>query len=206
LQTKIYFDTISLKEKILLLLIPIMIIFLYMVYKPIKYTNVYQKINNKKVYSQIDIINYFDKYAKSHKIEIQSINFTNKILDIKLNANINSIVKFVDDTYIKYKIIAYSINSHNKHITLDIKYNLNEDLYYKRSKTKRYDLKNPFSKIKSKNKKLSKAIIGQYVLINNKWYKKGDIYKNKTIVNIYKDKIELKEDNKISILKVFDEE
>jgi hypothetical protein len=177
-----------------------------MVYKPTKYTNMDQKINNKKVYSQIKIINYFDKYAKSHKIEIQSINFTNKILDIKLNANINSIVKFVDDTYIKYKIIAYSINSHNKHITLDIKYNLNEDLYYKRSKTKRYDLKNPFSKIKSKNKKLSKAIIGQYVLINNKWYKKGDIYKNKTIVNIYKDKIELKEDNKISILKVFDEE
>ena len=206
MQTKIYFDTISLKEKILLLLIPIMIIFLYMVYKRTKYTNVYQKINNKKVYSQIKIINYFDKYAKSHKIEIQSINFTNKILDIKLNANINSIVKFVDDTYIKYKIIAYTIKSDNKHITLDIKYNLNEDLYYKRSKTKRYDLKNPFSKIKSKNKKLSKAIIGQYVLINNKWYKKGDIYKNKTIVNIYKDKIELKEDNKISILKVFDEE
>ena len=206
MQTKIYFDTISLKEKILLLLIPIMIIFLYMVYKPIKYTNVYQKINNKKVYSQIDIINYFDKYAKSHKIEIQNINFTNKILNIKLNANINSIVKFVDDTYIKYKIIAYTIKSDNKHITIDIKYNLNEDLYYKRSKTKRYDLKNPFSKIKSKNKKLSKAIIGQYVLINNKWYKKGDIYKNKTIVNIYKDKIELKEDNKISILKVFDEE
>jgi len=205
LQTKIYFDTISLKEKILLLLIPIMIIILYIIYKPTKYIKVNQNINNKKIYSQIEIINYFEKYVKLHKIEIQSINFANKILGIKLYADINNIVKFIDYTYLKYKIIAYSINSNNKYIMLDIKFNLNKDVNYKRTKTKRYDLKNPFSKIRSKNKKLSKAIIGEYVLINNRWYKKGDLYKNKTIVNIYKDKIELKEDNKISILKVFDE-
>ena len=203
MNSKIYFDSFSLKEKILLYLIPLMIIALYLIYNPKKQIIIDNKINNTK--SQLEIIKYFEKRIKSNKINLESMNFTNNKLNLKIYSNINKIIKFINITYLEYEILSYHITESNKIIYLDISFYISNNSYYKQRKIKKYNLKNPFVKIKSRNTKLTKAIIGEFVLIDNKWYKKGDSYKNKIINNIYKDKIELKQNNKISILRIFDE-
>ena len=206
MNNKIYFDSFTSREKIILYIIPIMIIVLYFMYKP----KIIQKDYNNNIYntntkSQLEVINYFQKIIKLNKIDLISIGFNNNIINIKINSNINKIVKFINTTYLEYEIISYNISDKNKKIYLDITYNSTKQVYYEKRNISKYKLRNPFIKIKSKNNKLSKAIIGEYVLINNKWYKKGDKYKNKIITNIFKNEIELKNKNNISILKVFDE-
>ena len=206
MNNKIYFDSFTNREKIILYIIPIMIIVLYFMYKPKTIQkDYYNNIYNVNTKSQLEVINYFQKIIKLNKIDLISIAFNNNIINIKINSNINKIVKFINTTYLEYEIISYNISNKNKNIYLDITYNSTKQVYYEKNNISKYKLKNPFIKIKSKNSKLSKAIIGEYVLINNKWYKKGDNYKNKIITNIFKNEIELKDKNNISILKVFDE-
>jgi len=201
-----YFDNFTNKEKIILYIIPIMIIILYFIYKPkIVNENYNANIYSTNNKSQIEMINYFEEVLKKDKIDLTSIILGNRTINIKINSNINKIVKFINNTYLEYKIISYNIIYNNKKIYLDITYNINKKVNYQKNNISKYKLKNPFIKMKSKNTKLTKAIIGEYVLIDNRWYKKGDNYKNKIITNIYKNEIELKDKNNISILKVFDE-
>ena len=206
MNNKIYFDSFTIREKIILYIIPILIIVLYFMYKPKTIQkDYYNNIYNVNTKSQLEVIDYFQKIIKLNKIDLISIAFNNNIINIKINSNINKVVKFINTTYLEYEIISYNISDKNKKIYLDITYNNTKQVYYEKNNISKYKLKNPFINIKSKNNKLSKAIIGEYVLINNKWYKKGDNYKNKIITNIFKNEIELKDKNNISILKVFDE-
>ena len=204
MQTKVYFNTFSQKEKILLYIIPLMVIALYFIYKP---NQQIPSINNDytKAQTQLDIIKYFENLFNKNRLKLHSIVFTNNTINLKLTSSINNIVKFINQSNTKYEIISYKINQNNKKIDLDILFDINKIIHIKNKQISKYDLKNPFIKISKKNKKLSKAIIGQYVLIDNKWYKKGDKYNNKIISNIYRDKIEFNDKNNISVLKVFDE-
>lgn len=206
LKAKLYFENLALKQKIYLYMIPILIVLVYFINIPNKsiYNNTKNKVQHKKSKNQLEIIEYFEKIVKTNKLILNSISFNNST-DIRVNGNVNSIVKFINITNVEYKILSYTISLKNKKIYLDIKYDKNKVVYIKQKKINKYDLKNPFIKERKTKKKLSLAIIGQNVLINDKWYKQGDMYKNKRIIKIYKNKIELRDKDKISIIKIFDE-
>ena len=206
MKAKLYFENLALKQKIYLYMIPILIVLVYFINVPNKsiYNNTKNKVQHKKSKNQLEIIEYFEKIVKTNKLILNSISFNNST-DIRVNGNVNSIVKFINITNVEYKILSYTISLKNKKIYLDIKYDKNKVVYIKQKKINKYDLKNPFIKERKTKKKLSLAIIGQNVLINDKWYKQGDMYKNKRIIKIYKNKIELRDKDKISIIKIFDE-
>jgi hypothetical protein len=169
----------------------------------IKNTSV-NNVKYKKQRTQLELIEYFEKIIKQNKLILNSIIFDTNI-NLKISGNINSLVKFIDITYTEYKILSYDIKLQNKKLYLYIKYDVKQNIYIKKNNELKYNLRNPFKKVKNKQEKLSLAIIGEYVLINHKWYQKGDIYKNKKIINIYKNKIELKDKNEIYIMRIFDE-
>jgi len=205
LKASIYFDNINLKQKVYLYLIPILISIIYFMNASyeIKNTSV-NNVKYKKQRTQLELIEYFEKIIKQNKLILNSIIFDTNI-NLKISGNINSLVKFIDITYTEYKILSYDIKLQNKKLYLYIKYDVKQNIYIKKNNELKYNLRNPFKKVKNKQEKLSLAIIGEYVLINHKWYQKGDIYKNKKIINIYKNKIELKDKNEIYIMRIFDE-
>jgi len=205
LKASIYLENINFKQKIYLYLIPILISIIY--FLNVSYTVKNTSINNieyKKQRTQLELIEYFEHIIKQNKLVLHSVVFNNN-MNLKVSGNINSLVKFIDITYIQYKILSYDIKLQNKKVYLYIKYNTNQDIYMKNNNVIKYDLSNPFKKVRNKRKKLSLAIIGEYVLINNKWYEKGDMYKNKKIITIYKNKIELKDKNGTYTMRIFDE-
>ena len=205
MKASIYLENINFKQKIYLYLIPILISIIY--FLNVSYTVKNTSINNieyKKQRTQLELIEYFEHIIKQNKLVLHSVVFNNN-MNLKVSGNINSLVKFIDITYIQYKILSYDIKLQNKKVYLYIKYNTNQDIYMKNNNVIKYDLSNPFKKVRNKRKKLSLAIIGEYVLINNKWYEKGDMYKNKKIITIYKNKIELKDKNGTYTMRIFDE-
>ena len=200
-----YFDNINIKNKIYLYLIPILLLGVYFINstKEVQNTSINKK-QYKEKRTQLKLIEYFENMTKSNKLILHSLVF-NHNTNIKISGNINSIVKFINITYIEYKVLSYEIRVENKKLYMYIKYDTNNNIYIKDKNISKYDLKNPFIKVKTKKRKLSLAIIGQNVIINSKWYKKGDIYKNKRIINIYQNKIEVKGKDGISIIRLFDE-
>ena len=201
-----YLDNMSFKQKIYLYLIPILLIGVYFINAPKKEVQITSdnKEEYKKQRTQLELIEYFEDIVKLNKLILHSVVF-NTNMDLKISGNINSIVKFINITYIEYQILLYEIRVENKKLYMYIKYDTNSNIYMKDRNILKYDLKNPFIKLKTKKQKLSIAIIGQHVIINNKWYMKGDNYKNKEIINIYKNEIELKGKDGISRIRLFDE-
>ena len=205
MKSKIYFNSLKLKEKILLYIIPILIIVVYILNMPSSSNEIinHSKISNKRL-TQIEHIKYFESIIKKYKLTMINIKFNNT-MNIKLEGNINNIIKFVNTTYLKYEIISYSIRVENKNIQLAINYNLNTNINILKNLKKEVKLKNPFIKSKIRKERLAKAIIGEYVLINKKWYTNGDKYKGKIIYKIHKNYVELIKDDILTIVKVFDE-
>ena len=95
-----YFDNINIKNKIYLYLIPILLLGVYFINstKEVQNTSINKK-QYKEKRTQLELIEYFENMTKSNKLILHSLVF-NHNTNIKISGNINSIVKFINITYI----------------------------------------------------------------------------------------------------------
>ena len=227
---KSYFNSLEINKQIQLYLIPILVLFFLYINFNTNNTNIKTITQNDKnnIYKEIEkykrkINNLEDKKIKSskldtiHSYEILANKFNVGILDLKSNKNILTI-KYTG----KFKNTISYLNAIDKIsdiksfeiINKDKKTNINLVVDIKNYKSIKYistnikqNLFNPFVYIKHKNKKDNvKAILGDFVFLNGKWYKLNDRYKKSTIVKITKNYVVLKGKNKTTILKVFENE
>jgi len=176
----------------------------------IYYINFYNKntsspikiIKNTHKDSQIQSVQYFENLLKKYNIENPNIDLNNKIITISINSKFNKILSFLNESENKYKIISYNMYKNDKLISLLISFNTNQNIIKTISNIK-YKYKNPFKKISKKRIKNSKAIIGDFVMINSKWYKLNDKYKKYKIIKINKTSIILSNTNKTFEMELF---
>ena len=195
----LYYENLDLKEKILLYILPLLLIYFINI-NYTKETNTYTKNINIK-YNQVDILKYYDKNLEKLKIKKEKLYFIDNTIHLILYSKFNNLIKFIN--YSKHKIIKYNFYKQNKRLYLDISLNTKQLITVNTNKYKYF--KDPFKLKKNKKRKISKAIIGQYVLLNKKWYKLNDTYKNSKIIQINKFSIVLKNKNKTFTMDIFDE-
>ena len=162
---------------------------------------------NKKI-KQINILKIFELLSQNLNIKIQSFKFDQNILKINFNAKFKNCINFIN-VIEKMAAINSCIFEYEKSILyvdliLDIKKSKNIDI---RNIGFEQNIANPFifTKDKDKNAIISRAIIGEYLILNNKWYKVGDKYKKYIIKKIAINYIELQYKDKIIKMEIFDD-
>jgi hypothetical protein len=156
--------------------------------------------NNQVVLSKL-----YEKVSKKFKVKIVYMKFHDKSVDLK------TVGKFRDT--MNYLIYLEKIN---KIIKLNLKYdndllfssiNLNLKKSKKLTRNIIYsaqNIKNPFIEDITTNIN-SKAIIGNFVILDGIWYEKGDKYEKYTISDINKYSIKLVYKDEKKTIRIFDE-
>ena len=161
-----------------------------------------KKLQTLQKADQMLILKDIEKLSKKLSIEVTNINFNNKKLFLELKSKFINSMNFLKALNKKTNILSLEFDYEKSvlivKIVLDIKnYYLNQLENIKLNS----NISNPFVNISydknSSNKISPKAIIGNYVLLGNKWYSVGDKYKKYTIFKIDNKVIELKYNDKI---------
>ena len=210
----------SLKTKVDLYLLPLMILYLlyyfssslFVVEKPFVVKN---KINleeykNKKFQgSFLDFFSNIEEKAKENNIQILSLNNKNNIVELKIQSpkeklslfikQIENINKFTKITF----ITMYDKKDSNKYL-FDLKIDLNK-FYIKRIEKEKIisqkilpkpeEIKTKKIEIVKDNYEL-KAIIAEYVLVNDIWLKQGEDINGFKVDEIKRNSIVLENKNK----------
>ena len=210
----------SLKTKVELYLLPLMILYLlyyfssslFVVEKPFVVKN---KINleeykNKKFQgSFLDFFSNIEDNAKQNNIQILSLNNKNNIVELKIQSpkeklslfikQIENINKFTKITF----ITMYDKKDSNKYL-FDLKIDLNK-FYIKRIEKEKIisqkilpkpeEIKTKKIEIVKDNYEL-KAIIAEYVLVNDIWFKQGEYINGFKVDEIKRNSIVLENKNK----------
>ena len=210
----------SLKTKVELYLLPLMILYLlyyfssslFVVEKPFVVKN---KINleeykNKKFEgSFLDFFSNIEEKAKQNNIQILSLNNKNNIVELKIQSpkeklslfikQIENINKFTKITF----ITMYDKKDSNKYL-FDLKIDLNK-FYIKRIEKEKIisqkilpkpeEIKTKKIEIVKDNYEL-KAIIAEYVLVNDIWLKQGEDINGFKVDEIKRNSIVLENKNK----------
>ena len=210
----------SLKTKVELYLLPLMILYLlyyfssslFVVEKPFVVKN---KINleeykNKKFQgSFLDFFSNIEEKAKENNIQILSLNNKNNIVELKIQSpkeklslfikQIENINKFTKITF----ITMYDKKDSNKYL-FDLKIDLNK-FYIKRIEKEKIISQKILPKAEEiKTKKIEiakdnyelKAIIAEYVLVNDIWLKQGEDINGFKVDEIKRNSIVLENKNK----------
>ena len=210
----------SLKTKVELYLLPLMILYLlyyfssslFVVEKPFVVKN---KINleeykNKKFQgSFLDFFSNIEEKAKQNNIQILSLNNKKNIVELKIQSpkeklslfikQIENINKFTKITF----ITMYDKKDSNKYL-FDLKIDLNK-FYIKRIEKEKIISQKIFPKPEEiKTKKIEivkdnyelKAIIAEYVLVNDIWLKQGEDINGFKVDEIKRNSIVLENKNK----------
>jgi hypothetical protein len=186
-------------------LIPILFFAIYYInfYKtkePIKIREQNKTIIKKD--SQLTVIKYFENISKTFNLIGVNLELNNNILNISCNSRFKNIMLFFNAGSNEYKLLSYNMYKENKTIFLNILYNTNINIEQKSSNNK-YNHKNPFIKVPKLKVPKLKAVIGNFVFINSKWYKLHDKYKQYIITKIYKKSIVLSNKNKTFTMEIF---
>ena len=210
----------SLKTKVELYILPLMILYLlyyfssslFVVEKPFVVKN---KINleeykNKKFQgSFLDFFSNIEEKAKENNIQILSLNNKNNIVELKIQSpkeklslfikQIENINKFTKITF----ITMYDKKDSNKYL-FDLKIDLNK-FYIKRIEKEKIisqkilpkpeEIKTKKIEIVKDNYEL-KAIIAEYVLVNDIWLKQGEDINGFKVDEIKRNSIVLENKNK----------
>lgn len=224
------FANASLKTKIELYLLPLLLLYLlyyfsnsfFVLEEPIAIKN---KINlkeyeNKKFQgSFLEFFSNLENRAKENNIEILSLNNKKNIVDLKIEAKIEQLPLFIKEieninSFTKINLITMSdkkdLNAH----FFDLKIDLNK--FY----IKKFEKIKPIVKKKSEiakeikitkipipqNSYELKAIIAEYILINDIWLKEGEIIDGFKVNEINRNSIVLENKNKKIRLELADEE
>jgi uncharacterized protein YjhX (UPF0386 family) len=157
---------------------------------------------NKIQNYQIDILKEYETIFEKSNIKVLDIEFSSNSLHINISATFKKLLPIINSS--KYKIINYKFYKKDKKLYLDI--NLNIDKMVKNNPLIISHTKDPFKLVTHhKSKVISKAIVGNFVLIDNRWYEIGDYYKKDKIIKIDSKSITLKNKNKEYIMEIFDE-
>jgi len=227
LSIKTKFEKLSMKDRILLYLIVVMIhSFIYIYYEEFKnYLSIYfiqPDVHHliKKDFpsssivklSDVELLNYFNKYSQKHSIYLKETKLNMKTIDIKMEGALSDMIHFLFVVLHNFKLEQLEISKEKETIFISVIFNT--ELFYDKIITNNtiQSLSNPFNFIKSENDISSTsievcAIINDEALINNKWYKKDDMIGDYQLTEINKNTISLKnmKTSKIQILRVFHE-
>ena len=226
------FINLSLKTKIEFYLLPLLL--LYLIYYSFQNlinsetdeiknsVNISQFENKKFDGSFLELFNQIEKNAKDLNIQVKSLNNKKNIIDLKVYSKITDIPKLIKriENLNNFTNIS-SINIYDKNdldfYLIDFTIDLNK--YYLKKIVKDEDIKATETQEKSdENKEIKisiieekityelKAIIADYVLINDIWIKKNENLNNFKLIEINKDYVLLQNDEKILKLELANEE
>lgn len=155
--------------------------------------------------SLIEIIKDIEFYLSKNSIELIDISNINEKIQIKVNANTNESLKFIKfiEEYNSFSSIeSFKIEKNTLFLTISF-----DKLYIKTINKKIESELEYLAKHESEKKKYSlKAIVGDDVLINDKWVSVGEIINNEFKVSkINKDSVLIKSKNIQIELRLYDE-
>lgn len=199
----------EIKVKLQLVVLPLFCIYFYMYLfdnkKIIVSSNINSKLNtllSKKFSgSYLNLIKEIESFCLQRKIKITSIDYNKNNLLIKGKT---SLVK-INDLIIKIENINNFSNL--KSLTIEKTTKTNSYLFEIRTEFKKFYLKTKLKKIrKQKTKDINtfklKAIISNYVLLNNKWYSLNDFIGKYKIIKIEKNLVILNSKDKTINIKL----
>ena len=226
------FINLSLKTKIEFYLLPLLL--LYLIYYSFQNlinseideiknsVNISQFENKKFDGSFLELFNQIEKNAKDLNIQVKSLNNKKNIIDLKVYSKIIDIPRLIKriENLNNFTNIS-SINIYDKNdldfYLIDFTIDLNK--YYLKRIEKDEDIKATETQEKSDEikeikipileEKITyelKAIIADYVLINDIWIKKNENLNNFKLIEINKDYVLLQNDEKILKLELANEE
>lgn len=226
------FINLSLKTKIEFYLLPLLL--LYLIYYSFQNlinseideiknsVNISQFENKKFDGSFLELFNQIEKNAKDLNIQVKSLNNKKNIIDLKVYSKIIDIPRLIKriENLNNFTNIS-SINIYDKNdldfYLIDFTIDLNK--YYLKRIEKDEDIKATESQEKSDEikeikipileEKITyelKAIIADYVLINDIWIKKNENLNDFKLIEINKDYVLLQNDEKILKLELANEE
>ena len=226
------FINLSFKTKIEFYLLPLLL--LYLIYYSFQNlinsetdeiknsVNISQFENKKFDGSFLELFNQIEKNAKDLNIQVKSLNNKKNIIDLKVYSKIIDIPKLIKriENLNNFTNIS-SINIYDKNdldfYLIDFTIDLNK--YYLKRIEKDEDIKAAESQEKSDEikeikipileEKITyelKAIIADYVLINDIWIKKNENLNDFKLIEINKDYVLLQNDEKILKLELANEE
>lgn len=226
------FINLSLKTKIEFYLLPLLL--LYLIYYSFQNlinseideiknsVNISQFENKKFDGSFLELFNQIEKNAKDLNIQVKSLNNKKNIIDLKAYSKITDIPRLIKriENLNNFTNIS-SINIYDKNdldfYLIDFTIDLNK--YYLKRIEKDEDIKATETQEKSDEikeikipiieEKITyelKAIIADYVLINDIWIKKNENLNNFKLIEINKDYVLLQNDEKILKLELANEE
>ena len=168
--------------------------------------NELKKKKQKDKVTQVQILKQYELLSTKLAVNITNISFQSKLLNIEFYSNYYNCMSFLKALEKMNKIISLIFKYENNKLYISSTFQSNN---YNNIDINNYEsdnnIANPFIIIKDKNTTncISKAIIGEYVILGGSWYKVGDNYNKYKIYKIYNDYIELKDGEKITRLEIF---
>jgi hypothetical protein len=214
------FTNSSLKVKIELYLLPLFL--LYLIYYFLfdsknnnESKNVQSKINiqdySNKIFkgSFLELFRNIEKYANDENIIIKSINENKNIIQIKGKANEYQILKLIKNieninNFTKIDSLIIFNNKDSNLCFFDMKVNLNKFYIKKQNKNNNQKILTNISKIEKSYK--VQAIVSNYVFINKKWFKENEMIDDFKLIEINRNYVLLKNDEKELKLELLNEE
>jgi len=202
------FESLSLRLKIEIFLFPLIIILLisYLFYENKNESKNVVKldrniINVKMKASYLTLLKQIEKFSSQNNITINFIKRDNSNIKLVLSSSPKNLFVFLD--------FVERFNNFSKIETMDLSQNkLSLDISFKKfyQKTPYKASKNKDLKVKKQSRFILNAIVDNEVLINNVWIKKDDFLDGYKLVEIFKNKVFLKKDDKKIFLKLHKDE
>jgi hypothetical protein len=197
-----YFESLSTSHRIMLYLLPILIIYLYHLQfykKPKSQTN--QTISHTQYKN-----NMLKTLAKiEHKIKKSKV----RVRAINLKSNRRVEIEFFSKSFTKVQTLLNYISQYAYISKLSMSYN-NREIQTKLicnnlppvEIIKNSEVNSPFTRDKKRKYFKLKAIIGEFVQIDNQLLKLGDIYRGYQVVKLTTFSVKLKKDDEVKVLKL----
>jgi hypothetical protein len=214
------FTNSSLKVKIELYLLPLFLLYLtYYFLFGSKNNNESKKLQSKiniqdysnKVFkgSFLELFRNIEKYAKDENILIKSINENKNIIQIKGRANEYQILKLINNieninNFTKIDSLIISNNEVSEIYFFDLKVNLNK--FYIKKINKDINQTIIINKEEIEKSYKIQAIVSNYVFINKKWFKENEMIDDFKLIEINRNYVLLKNDEKELKLELLNEE
>ena len=188
----------SLKVKIQLYILPLFLIYFYIYfftenreeYIDNNNSSLNGLLNKKFNKSYLKIINEIENYCNLEKIKIISMNYKNKNLLIKGESTLLKIRNLIEEieninkysNIILVDVLSTKKSKKSESYSFEIKTEFKK--YYIKKKVNKENKTNIVKKKKNKNNFKLKAVVSDYVLINNMWYELNDKIGKYKIINI----------------------
>jgi len=223
-----YFDKLSAFQKIEMYLIPIISAGLLIYNLPnlqsepnkkekqvedknfyvIKKEQMLEKLNSVHT---IKTAKEIEEYAVKNRLNITSLKVSKNELSLEIEGELRELFLFINfcENYNSFtKVENLIINTSKEKIKAFINLSFAKIIRTKNNfeiKDEIYNVKNPFMINITKPHPKLYAIVNDYVLINNKWLKEGDIFDGYEVLKIHIDFVELKSDTNVFKIGLFEE-